>query len=164
VLAIQSQRWRRIIEKLAELDDVESFYAMRTIWRKQRTGPRKRIERPLIPSYLFVQCDLTSRSARSILSIDGIINFLGIQGVPSPCDDAQLERIRSAQASGNYDETTAAVAEFVLGQTVPISVGPFAQYHGTITSILGDELELDVMLLGRSNTIKVSVDSVRAII
>lgn len=163
MLAIQSQRHKRIREKLDDLG-VVNYYPMRTIWRKQRTGPRKRDERPLIPSYLFVTCDLNTRSARSILSIDGIHNFLGIQGEPSLCDADELERIRACEAAGDYDETLKRIAILLVGQTVPINVGPFDGHAGTITAIDGSSVTLAVSMFGKTHPIKINIDNLGSVL
>lgn len=158
VIAIQAQRWRKIIEKLEELD-VSVYYPQRTIWRKQRRGPRKRIDIPLIPAYVFVATDLTRRSARSILSIDGIRCFLGVQGVPSVCDDADIARLRLSVANGDHDETSRIIDQFTVGDVVPIEWGGLTGMNMTIKAIDGKRVIGDVMLFGRSNAVAIDIDS-----
>lgn len=133
---------------------------MRAVWRKRRTGPRVRKEYPLIPSYLFVEVDLEDVSARSILSIDGIISFVGINGVPSLVDEDQLTFIRVCEAAGDYDETLRRAAKIIVGQTVAINGGTLGAFSGVVKSIMGDKLELDIGMFGRTNTVKISVDKV----
>jgi transcription antitermination factor NusG len=158
VLTIQAQRWRKIIEKL-EVLDVSVYYPQRTIWRKQRRGPRKRIDMPLIPAYVFVAIDLTARSARSILSIDGIRSFIGVQGVPSVCDYADITRLRHAVANGDHDETSRIIEQFTVGDIVPIEWGGLAGMHMTIKAIDGKRVTGDVTLFGRSNETTIDIDS-----
>jgi len=160
-LAIQSPRHKKILEKLDELD-VVTYYPMRAIWRKQRTGPRVRKEYPLIPSYVFVEVDLSDTSARSILSIDGVFSFLGIRGVPSIVADDQLERVRRSEQAGDYDETLACIALLIVGQTVTIDEGPFQSFSGTVIATDGKDVELDIVMFGRTTTIKIGVDKVVA--
>jgi transcription antitermination factor NusG len=159
VLTIQAQRWRKIIEKLEALD-VSVYYPQRTIWRKQRRGPRKRIDMPLIPAYVFVAIDLTARSARSILSIDGIRSFVGVQGVPSVCDDADMSRLRLSVANGDHDETSRIIEQFTVGDVVPIEWHGLAGMHMTIKAIDGKSITGDVMLFGRSNEVTIDIDNI----
>lgn len=158
VLAIRSQQHKKIREKLDDIA-VESYYPMRTIWRKQRSGPRVRREYPLIPSYLFVACDLTTRSARSILSIDGIMAALGIDGNWGECDSDELQRLRSCEARGDYDETAQIIEQLIVGQSWSIPDGPFAGHVGVVKTIDGSNVRLDVQLFGRTNTIKFNIDN-----
>lgn len=158
MLAIQAQRHKKIIEKLEALN-VAVYYPQRTIWRKQRRGPRKRVDLPLIPAYVFVATDLTQRSARSILSIDGIRSFLGVRGVPSVCEDADIERMRLSVANGDYDETSRIIEQFTVGDIVPIEWGGLNGMHMTIKAIDGKRVTGDVMLFGRSNEVTIDVDN-----
>jgi len=161
VLAIRSQRHKAIREKLDNVP-VESYYPMRAVWRKQRVGPRKRVEYPLIPSYLFVFADLTKEnraySAKTILSIDGVISFLGIKGEPQECDLDKLDAIRRSEEAGDYDETLARIEQLLIGQKMTIEDGPFKSFTGTITTILGSEATLDIELFGRTTAIKIDID------
>jgi transcription antitermination factor NusG len=156
-LAIRAQRYRKILEKLETLD-IELYYPLRTVWRKQRSGPRVPKKYPLIPSYLFVGADLKRVSARSILSIDGVINFLGIDGVPSEVDADQLMFIRVCEEAGDYDQTLARIEQLLVGQSMAITEGAFASYSGVIKSISGANVELDITVFGRTTTVKISVD------
>lgn len=158
VLAIQAQRWRKIIEKLEALD-VTTYYPMRTIWRKQRKGPRKRIDMPLIPAYVFVATDLTARSARSILSIDGIRCFISALGEPSVCRDSEVARMRHSAANGDYDETARIIEQFIVGQRVLVEYGGIAGMTMTITGIDGKRISGDVELFGRTNAVSIDVDN-----
>jgi transcriptional antiterminator NusG len=157
VLAIQAQRHRRVREKLDELG-VTHYYPMRTIWRTQRRGPRKRVDLPLIPAYLFVDCDLTRRSARSILSIDGIRCFLGVAGVPGEVDSAELTRLRDAVLRGDHDETARRLAKLNIGDMVSIYDGAYTGFTGPIVAINGERVSLDIELFGRSNTMTIDID------
>lgn len=157
VLTISAQRHKKILTKL-EAIDVETYYPMKTIWRKQRSGPRKRSQSPLIPSYLFVATDLNRRSARSILSISGIHRFISTEGVPSICPDDQVERMRRSEACGNYDETARIIAQLIVGDTVPIYDGPFSGFNGIVRAINERRVSLDVELFGQLNTVEIDID------
>src|ERR1700744_6401152 len=131
VLAIQAARHRKILTKLDDLAIV-TLYPQRTIWRKQRSGPRKRSDVPLIPSYVFVELELSARHYRSILSIKGVSCFLGASGQPQACRAPEIDRIRAAIARGDYDETLQRIANIVVGQRYEIAgMG----LYGTVTAI-----------------------------
>lgn len=157
VVAIKSAQHRKILEKLAELG-VEVFFPQRVVWRKQRSGPRIPKSFPLIASYVFVGCDLTRISARSILSINGIINFLGVEGVPGEVDPDQLAALRAFVDAGDYDETLARMRKLIVGHTVLIDDGPFQGFNGTISAIAGDVASVDIVMFDKVTTIKIDVD------
>lgn len=157
VLAIKAGQHKKIIEKLDDLG-VEVFYPERVVWRKQRVGPRKPHAYPLIACYVFVGCDLSRISARSILSINGIVNFLGVEGVPSECDPDELARMRDDVAAGLYDETLARMQKLIVGHNVLIDEGPFQGFSGPIVSVHNDIVAIDINVLGKTTTIKIHVD------
>lgn len=102
--------------------------------------------------------DLEVVSASSILSINGVISFVGIDGVPSEVDLDQLEYIRVCVDAGDYNETLARIAQLLVGQPVTITEGPFESFPGVIKSINGSKVELDITVLGHTTTVKISVD------
>lgn len=159
VIAITASRHRKILEKLDTIDGIELFYPQRTVWRKQRTGPRIAKNFPLIPSYVFVGCDLNYTSARSILSIDGVHHFLGIDGVPSLVDIDQLARIRACEAHGDYDQTAAYIEQALVGATLTINSTAFEGFSGVVTSVIDGKAELDISIFGKTTPIKIDVDS-----
>jgi len=157
VVAIKATQYRKILEKLDDLN-VEVFYPQRTVWRKQRKGPRIPKSFPLIASYVFVGCDLTRISARSILSINGVINFLGVEGVPGECDPDALAQMRQWESDGAYDETLARMHAMIIGHVVLVEEGPFTGFNGTITDIDGETATIDINVFGKSTPMKINID------
>jgi transcription antitermination factor NusG len=47
----------------------------------------------------------------------------------------------------------------IIGQSLNIDEGPFKGFPGTIVSIDGGIIELDIWLLGQKNTISFNVDN-----
>lgn len=158
VLSIHSSKQRKVNEELRELG-IRRFYPMRTSWRKQRSGPRKRIETPLFPAYLFVGFSFRSTSARSILSIDGVRRFLGVEGVPQRIRDREVTRMRAAINAGDYDETRRILAHALVGTTAFIAEGTFAGHHAIVADVTDNVATLNVSILGKAVAVKINVDS-----
>lgn len=157
VLAIRSSKYKKIDTKLRALK-VRRFYGMRTVWRKRRGGRRYRVDMPLFPAYLFVALSFKSTSARSILSIDGVTGFLGVDGVPQRIRDSEVKRMRDAQNAGAYDETSKIIAQTLVGQTMTIQEGPFEHLPGVVKRVSSTQAELDVAIFGTTTTIKIDID------
>jgi transcription antitermination factor NusG len=96
---------------------------------------------------------------RAILSIDGIINFLGINGKPSMVRPEELTRLRSCEERGDYDETLSRIEQMLVGLSLPIKDGPFETLYATVRSVTDGEAMVDIELLGRATPLKISVDS-----
>ena len=157
-LAIKAAQHKKIIEKLTALG-VEPYYPQRVVWRKRRAGPRQRRSVALIPSYLFVGCDLEVISARSILSINGIVAFLGSGGDPEPVRLNDLARIRQCEDRGDYDETLLRIDQMLVGKTFPINDGPFESMMATVTSVVNGRARVDVELFGKATPMTIDIDS-----
>lgn len=157
VLAIRSSKYNKIDDKLRSLK-LRRFYAMRTVWRKRRGGKRYRHDMPLFPAYVFVALSFKSTAARSILSIDGVVGFLGVDGVPQRIRDSVVKNMRDAQARGDHDETRRIIDQTLVGRTMTIQEGPFENLPGTVKRVNATHAELDVAVFGTTTTVKINID------
>lgn len=98
-----------------------------------RRGRRVKIDRPLLPGYVFVQFDREDPHQRAHL--EGLRGSLGVLcnlDIPMRVPDAVIERLKIAEGAGMFDYT--GVSPFAPGESVEIVDGPFAGWIAKIKS------------------------------
>ena len=97
--------------------------------RSQRWSDRiKSIELPLFPGYVFCRIDPARRLP--ILTIPGVLHFIGIGKSPVPIDDSEISAIQRAVRSGLPAEPWMYLD---VGERVRLEKGPLAGLEGILT-------------------------------
>src|SRR5580704_5645490 len=83
---------------------VKGFEEFLPLYRDRRrwSDRFKWIELPLFPGYVF--CRLDSENRLPILTIPGVLHFVGIGKTPVPIDDSEITAIQMATGSGLFAE------------------------------------------------------------
>jgi transcription antitermination factor NusG len=81
----------------------------------------KSMELPFFPGYIFSRLD--PRHRMPILTVPGVLHFVGIGKIPAPIDEAEIGAIQSAGRSGLRVEPS---AYLTVGQQVRLEDGPLA--------------------------------------
>ena len=88
---------------------------------------KKTVDLPLFPGYIFCRIDPNFRLP--ILTIPGVLHFIGIGKVPVPIDDFEIAAIQNAVHSGLRAEPW----EYLnVGQLVRVDHGPLAGLEGIL--------------------------------
>src|SRR5208282_5817358 len=90
-------RAEQVVATVARYKGFEEFlpvYKARRRWSDRF----KWVDLPLFPGYVF--CRLKEESRLPILTIPGVLHFVGIGKIPVPIDDAEVAAIRTAIQSG----------------------------------------------------------------
>ena len=133
-----------------------------------KNGKRKEVERLLFPGYVLIHAELNPDLEYVIRNgIPGMSGFLtektgnGTDRIPVPIRDEEAQRILGVQ-----DENAVSAAEtevnFVLGESVKITDGPFSGFNGTVEEILQDrsKLKVVVVIFGRKTLLELSFTQV----
>lgn len=115
----------------------------------------------LFPGYLLIEMKLTPESIQLVLSIPRISRFLGGKN-PIPLSQKEVQRIFS-QMQGEVVVAAAKKSEFVVGNEIDISEGPFAGFVGIIEKIDEENEKLTVMvsIFGRMTPIELGFNQVK---
>jgi transcription antitermination factor NusG len=106
----------------------------------------KSVEFPLFPGYVF--CRLDPQHRLPVLTIPGVLHFVGIGKIPVPIDDAEIAALQSAVRSGLSTEPWPYLE---AGQRVRLEEGPLAGMEGILCGkSKKDRLVVSVTLLKRS--------------
>ncbi len=127
--------------------------------RERRWSDRvKQMEFPLFPGYIF--CRLNPQHRLPVLTIPGVLNFVGVGKAPVAIDDAEIAAIQNALKSGLPVEPWPYLE---IGQRVRLENGPLAGMEGIIAGhSKHDRLVVSITLLKRSVAVTIESRWVRS--
>ncbi|HEV3040323.1 MAG TPA: transcription termination/antitermination NusG family protein [Candidatus Angelobacter sp.] len=128
--------------------------------QKRRWSDRtKLVDVPLFPGYLFLRFDASNHTP--VLSIPGILRFVGTGNAPIPVEDSEIEALqRATQAVVNYGPC----AFLEVGQEVEVRNGPLVGLRGRIMRFKNKlRLIISVTLLRKSVFVEIDSYEVTAV-
>lgn len=157
VLEIERSGWKDFV--FSVVVPTEKVY-------KIRNGKKVMQERNLLPGYILVEAigaKLNGDVAKIIADIPNVIHFLGKEQ-PIPMTQAEANRLL-----GKVDESTESgetLSEpFLIGETVKIIDGPFAEFIGDIQEVNEEKKKLKVIvkIFGRGTEVELNFMQVEKI-
>ncbi|KKU17956.1 MAG: Transcription antitermination protein nusG [Candidatus Pacebacteria bacterium GW2011_GWA1_46_10] len=96
-----------------------------------RRGQRKTVKEKIFPGYMLVNMEMTDDAWLAVRTTQGVTGFVGMSSKPTPLPKHEVEAIQKymSQAEPQFK------ADFVEGEAVKITDGPFADFLGTVDSI-----------------------------
>jgi transcription antitermination factor NusG len=138
-------RYESLVANIARNKGYEEFvpvYQTRRRWSDRM----KAAELPLFPGYVFCRLDPVRRLP--LLTIPGVLHFVGIGKTPVAIDALEIAAIQSAVRSGLLTEPWPYLE---IGQLVRLEEGPLAGLEGILTGTAKERrLVVSVTLLKRS--------------
>lgn len=130
-----------------------------------RDGKKVERERKLFTSYVILEAEMTSDLKTYILNIAGVTNFLGQtkdKKDPTPLTEEEINRLLGIT---DKDRVSNKASEFLPGDMVRVSAGPFSDFDGIVSKILDDgaKLVIDVTVFGRRTPVELNSDQVERI-
>jgi transcription antitermination factor NusG len=134
-----------VVVAIAQNKGFESFqplYQTRSRWSDRL----KAIEVPMFPGYVF--CRLDPQRRLPLLTIPGVLHFVGIGKIPAPIEDTEIAAIQAAVRSGLLTEPWPFLE---VGQRVRLEDGPLAGVRGIMVGTSKRQrIIVSVSLLKRS--------------
>lgn len=133
---------------------------------KIRNGKKVMQERNLLPGYILVEAygsKLNGDVAKTISDIPNVIHFLGKE---SPLPMTQMEANRLLGKVDESSETGETLSEpFLIGETVKIVDGPFADFVGDVQEVNEEKKKLKVIvkIFGRGTEVELNFMQVEKI-
>lgn len=133
---------------------------------KIRNGKKVMQERNLLPGYILVEAygsKLNGDVAKTISDIPNVIHFLGKE---SPLPMTQIEANRLLGKVDESSETGETLSEpFLIGETVKIVDGPFADFVGDVQEVNEEKKKLKVIvkIFGRGTEVELNFMQVEKI-
>lgn len=137
-----------------------------------KNAQRKVVRRVRIPGYVLVRMDLTDESWGAVRHTPGVTGFVGHthQPVPLTLDEVFSMLAPSLQAATPAQRGAAPAArpvevEFVVGESVTVTDGPFDTLPATIAEIQPESQKLKVLvsIFGRETPVELSFSQVAKI-
>ena len=116
---------------------------------KQYSDRKKRILKPILPSYIMVQLEDNERS--KVFSSSGVVRYLFFLGKPAVVPPSEIELMQN-HLHGVYKEIQ--IATLSLGDAYKIKSGPFSGISGRVVETNNTKVKLQLESLGMSITLK----------
>jgi len=140
----------QIVAKIARHKGFEEFLPLYKT-RRRWSDRFKWVDLPLFPGYVF--CRLKEESRLPILTIPGVLHFVGIGKIPVPIEDAEVAAIQTAIQSGLCAEPWPFMD---IGQRVVIEEGPLTGVEGLLIEVRNKQrIVVSVSLLKRSLAVEI---------
>ena len=117
----------------------------------------KPVELPLFPGYVF--CRLDPRHRLAVLTIPGVLDFVGIGRAPMPIEDAEIAAIQQLV----HSPVPAEPWEYLdRGQLVRVEAGPLAGFEGILIESRNQcRVAVSVTILKRSVAVEIERDWIK---
>jgi transcription antitermination factor NusG len=149
-------RFEKVVSATARGKGFEEFLPL-CLSRRRWSDRFKSVELPLFPGYVF--CRLNPEYRLPLLTIPGVLNFVGIGRIPAPIDDHEIAAIRATVQSGLLAEPYPFLD---VGQRVRLEEGPLAGLEGFLVEVRKQErIAVSVTLLRRSIAVDIERQWVR---
>lgn len=96
-----------------------------------RRGQRRTVSEKIFPGYILVEMEMSDNAWLAIRTTEGVTGFVGMSSRPTPLPKNEVEAIMkyAEQSDTQYK------ADFVDGEAVRITDGPFNDFLGTVDNI-----------------------------
>ena len=147
VIYTKSNQEIKVTEKLNEMGI--SCYCPTVTIIKQYSDRKKKILKPVIPSYVFVFIE--ERSRNDIFSVFGVVRYMFWLGKPAMVREKEVELMKQ-YLNGEFQSVS--LTNFTKGQMHKISEGIFAGKIGRIIEIQKNKIKLQLESLGMIVTLR----------
>lgn len=127
-----------------------------------RRGQRKTVNEKIFPGYMLVKMEMTDDAWLAVRTTEGVTGFVGMSSRPTPLPKSEVEAIlKYTQQSGEASYK----ADFVDGEAVKVTDGPFNDFLGTVSGIDEDKGKVTVLLniFGRETPVELDFLQVKKV-
>jgi transcriptional antiterminator RfaH len=140
-LYTESRQEKKVAERLAKLDI--NVYCPLVIQERQWSDRKKKVEVPLLPSYVFV--NLESKDRELVFQVSGVVRYLYWLGQPAIIRDAEIDILQHWLQD---KLTTFEVVGLQPGSLYEIPSGPFIGQKGVVDKVDKSQIILILQELG----------------
>ena len=129
---------RKVVSSLSN-KDIEAYCpTFKTV--KQYSDRKKKIEKVLLPNYVFVK--VNSKNKESVLSVNGVLSYVYWLGKPAIIRSNEIDQMKN-HLNHFYDH-------FSLNTNYKIRSGPLKGLSGTVVDVDKNKIRLKLYSLGVS--------------
>ena len=133
------------------------------IKRVEQMVRNKRVVKELnmLPGYVLVEAALNAEIAHMLRNTPGVLGFLGGTDNPTPLRQAEINRMLGVDL-GPEEAPQVIEVQFLEGESVKVTDGPFSGFNGIIENIDTDKqkLKVSVKIFGRTTPLELSFGQV----
>jgi transcriptional antiterminator NusG len=111
---------------------------------QQRNGKRVVKEKAYLPGYIIIEAILVGEVMHFLKNVNYVIGFLG-GTKPLPLRSSEVKRILGT-VDALQEQAEEFEVQYIIGETVKVTFGPFSGFHGEIEEIDSDKKKLKVMV------------------
>ena len=128
---------------------------------KVSQGKKETVKEKIFPGYVLVKMILDDETWILVRNTPGVTSFIGAGNKPTPISDKEVEAIQKFM---QLEEPMYKV-QFVVGEAVKITDGPFTEFLGTIESIdeARGKVKVLVSIFGRETPVELDFLQVKKI-
>ncbi|MBN8604461.1 MAG: transcription termination/antitermination factor NusG [Planctomycetes bacterium] len=153
---------RKALEKRVKLAGVEAYFGDVLIPTEDvatftRTGQRRVVKRKLYPGYLMIEMSVTEDTWFLVRETDGIGDFTGSGGRPTPMDDKEVERIlKVARPQAEEGQSLKTAIPYGRGDRVRVKEGYFQNLEGEVDKVdeANGRVTVIISIFGRSTPVE----------
>jgi transcriptional antiterminator RfaH len=149
VLYTQPRNEKKVTERLEKLGI--TAYCPMTIQVRQWSDRKKKVEVPLLNSYVFVH--LANANRNLVFEVPGIVRYLFWLGEPAIVRDEEIKTLQNWLA---HDFSEIEVSALKPGDTITIKEGAFKNQEALIKTISKNKMQLVLTSLGLLVTLTTS--------
>lgn len=126
-----------------------------------RNGKKVVKERAYLPGYVLVEAALVGEVAHRLRNIPNVIGFLGGSDNPVPLRPSEVSRILGT-VDDMLEQPEDLDLQFVVGESVKITFGPFEGFSGVIEEVNTEKrkLTVTVKVFGRKTPLELAYTQV----
>ena len=127
-----------------------------------RNGKRVEKVRNFLPGYVLVEANLVEACYPRLRNVPNVLGFLSDNRSPVPTPVRQEEINRILGNIDEQEETYATEIQFLVGETVKVTDGPFNGFNGEVAEIMADKhkLKVNVTVFGRKTPLELGFNQV----
>ena len=137
----------KVAEQLKEIN-ISCFCPTVTIFKKY-SDRKKKVIKPLLPSYVFVFIEEEKRN--DVFSVFGITRYMFWLGKPANVRESEIELMKQ-YLNGIYESIS--LTKFTKGQLYKISEGVFSGRIGKVVESQKNKIKLELQSLGMIVTLR----------
>lgn len=141
VLYTKSRYEKKVTAKLQDLGFV--VYCPLVTLVKQWSDRKKKIQQPLLPSYVFVQLEEDQRN--QVFQVAGVVRYLYWLGKPALVRDEEIATLRSWLLNDSFKLE---ISKLERGSKIAIKEGIFSGMDATVKEQRGKKVHLIIESLG----------------
>jgi len=159
IVRTQANREKSVSERIQKEPELKSavgqvMVPMETIINL-KNGKKIKRDKIMFPGYIFVEASSIGELKYFLRGCDGATGFLTERdGSINPLKENEIRRMIGQQEEQKEMDIN---DMFVVGEDVIITDGPFDTMVGTIESINGDKVKLNVSIFGRRTPLDVNI-------